>query len=166
MAIFFLSKLCQKSAEKKWPKKYFFYFYFKFWWWFGARTRALCLIIHEWRLRATDLFKSVERKYFFFFFQISFWCLSWDLNRGLIFNRPPHYLLDYDKFMWIISIIFVSKNLFKFIMKFYSKKKKKKISNIFLGEFFRPNSNLLIITENVNNHTKFNLFIKISFPWF
>ena len=38
--------------------------------------------------------KSIK-KYFFIF---SFWCLIWGLNPGLMSNKPPHYLLDYDDF--------------------------------------------------------------------
>ena len=30
-----------------------------------------------------------------FFFQISFWCLTWDMNQGFTFNKLTHYLLDY-----------------------------------------------------------------------
>ena len=33
-------------------------------------------------------------------FIISFWCLAWDSNPGFSYNKPTHYLLDYEEFSY------------------------------------------------------------------
>ena len=49
-------------------------------------SQSLCLKFAE---------RKSMKKYFFIF---SFWCLIWSLNLGLMSNKPPHYLIDYDDF--------------------------------------------------------------------
>ena len=79
--VYLLSELRQKSAEKKSqkksPKEYFF-FIFRCDPWPGILTRALRLI--------RNLLRRNRRRNFFF--HVSLWWLTWDINPGFTSNNP------------------------------------------------------------------------------
>ena len=75
-------------------KNYFFDFFCS-----ADCVQTLQADLYTHRVFARNLLKVVE----YIFSHISFWCLTWDLNRGLTSYKPTHYLLDYGEFF--ITII-------------------------------------------------------------
>ena len=126
--LIYSQSFCQKSAERKSPKKYYF-FHISFWCltWdtnpdfmsdkpthYLQHTRLWRLLYFTVGRDKIDLAQVIAIFYLCseilleicweevaqgILFYVSFWCLTWGLNPGfMVSNKPIHYLLDYDDF--------------------------------------------------------------------
>ena len=97
--LFIYLSFCQKSAERKSPKKYFLYF-----------VLISGLGFETWlyvRVYARTLLRGNRRWNIFFLFHVSFWCLTWNTNPGYTSNKPAHYLQDYGGIFWFIYFYWI-----------------------------------------------------------